>query len=268
MNQPIKIHGGKHYLAAKIVALFPKRYLTYCEPYFGGGSVLLRLQPDGHSEIANDLDGDLANFWGILSSDTMHKRLVEKLSLTPFSEQEFRFATNTNADDRPLQRAVNFFVRCRMSLAGRRKDFTAISSSRVRRGMNEQVSAWITAIDGLPEVYQRMRRVLVLSRPAVKLISQVDHKKTVFYCDPPYLQSTRNTISEYGEYEMSYADHVELLETLQEISGKFLLSGYDNDLYEQYRRKNKWKRHQFIVPNAAAGGAKKRRMVECVWTNY
>src|SRR5207248_1650852 len=35
---PLKWHGGKHYLARRIVALMP-RHLHYCEPFFGGGSV-------------------------------------------------------------------------------------------------------------------------------------------------------------------------------------------------------------------------------------
>jgi hypothetical protein len=29
-----------------------------------------------------------------------------------------------------------------------------------------------------------------------------------------------------------------------------------------------WTRHDFDLPNNAAGGDKKRRMVESVWTNY
>jgi tetratricopeptide (TPR) repeat protein len=37
---PLKTHGGKHYLASRIVALMP-RHLHYVEPYAGGLSVLL-----------------------------------------------------------------------------------------------------------------------------------------------------------------------------------------------------------------------------------
>ena len=37
MNSPLKSHGGKHYLAAQIVALMPP-HLHYVEPYFGGGT--------------------------------------------------------------------------------------------------------------------------------------------------------------------------------------------------------------------------------------
>ena len=40
MNQPLKWHGGKYYLASKIIGLMPS-HLHYVEPYFGGGAVLL-----------------------------------------------------------------------------------------------------------------------------------------------------------------------------------------------------------------------------------
>jgi hypothetical protein len=29
-----------------------------------------------------------------------------------------------------------------------------------------------------------------------------------------------------------------------------------------------WTRHDFDLPNNAAGGAAKRRMMECVWCNF
>jgi hypothetical protein len=55
---------------------------------------------------------------------------------------------------------------------------------------------------------------------------------------------------------------------LQGIKGKFLLSGYDSELYLSYERKNDWRRHTFDLPNNAAGGDEKRRMTEVVWCNF
>ena len=45
-----------------------------------------------------------------------------------------------------------------------------------------------------------------------------------------------------------------------------ILSGYANKLYD--RELAKWGRHDFELPNNAAGGAVKRRMIESVWCNY
>ena len=65
---PLKWHGGKYYLAARIVALMPQ-HKHYVEPYAGGLSVLLAKDPDGVSEVVNDLHGQLTNFWRVLQSE-------------------------------------------------------------------------------------------------------------------------------------------------------------------------------------------------------
>lgn len=66
----IKWHGGKHYLAARIVSLVPREHTQYVEPFFGGGggAVLLAKDPANQSEVANDLNGWLRD-WGRHSFD-------------------------------------------------------------------------------------------------------------------------------------------------------------------------------------------------------
>jgi DNA adenine methylase len=65
---------------------------------------------------------------------------------------------------------------------------------------------------------------------------------------------------------MAEADHRRLLEVLVRADGKVLISGYRSDLYDQLLAG--WTRHDFDLPNNAAGGASKRRMTECVWLNF
>lgn len=45
-----------------------------------------------------------------------------------------------------------------------------------------------------------------------------------------------------------------------------MLSGYRSAIYDDLL--SAWARHDFDLPNNAAGGDSKRRMVECVWCNY
>jgi len=85
----------------------------------------------------------------------------------------------------PVHDAVSFFVECRMSLAGRGDQFAPLSRTRTRRGMNEQASAWLSAVDGLRAVHRRLRRVVVLNRPAIEVIQGQDGPDTLFYLDPP-----------------------------------------------------------------------------------
>ena len=148
------------------------------------------------------------------------------------------------------------------------KSFAPLSVARIRRGMNEQVSAWLTAVEGLPAVHARLKRVVILKGNAIDVIQQHDSKTTLTYCDPPYLHATRIGTSEYGEHEMTDAQHAELLNTLMDIDGKFMLSGYRSGLYDRYAAENNWVRHDFDIANHAASGANKRRATECVWCNF
>jgi DNA adenine methylase len=268
---PLKWHGGKHYLAGRIVALMPP-HTHYVEPYAGGLAVLLAKSPDGISEVVNDVDGRLTNFWKVLQDEAMFATFHRLAEATPFSELEWQRARNAGAAlHKPLNRsemiqeATAFFVLCRQSLAGRMKSFASLSRSRTRRNMNEQASAWITAVDGLPAVHARLRRVVVLDRPAVQVLRTEDSDHTIFYLDPPYLKETRSVPDVYG-FEMSRDDHCELLDVVRIVHGKVMLSGYPSTLYDDALAD--WNRHTFDLPNNAAAGKSKARETEVLWCNF
>ena len=265
MESSIKWHGGKSYLARKIISLMPV-HKTYCETHAGALSVLLAKDPEGYSEIANDLNGDLSNFWMVMSNPEEFEQFRRVTEATPFSESLFRTSEILCSSNR-VKAAILFFIHCRQSLAGRMKSFSPISTSRTRRGMNEQVSAWLTAVEGLQDVHSRLKRVLITSRDAAKLIKDVDCKDTFFYLDPPYLQSTRVSKVVY-ENEMSEKDHEALLDTLSQICGKFMISGYHSTLYDDWSKRNGLILEEIQIDNKASSGPTKRIMTECLWMNY
>lgn len=288
LPSPLKVHGGKGAFQGKlanwIVSLFPSRndfrrpWLHYVEPYFGGGSVLLANDPESIGEVANDLDGHLTNFWTVLQNRPLFRKFKRIVEATPFSKPEFEAAGNIIRQDGSdanysllggvsVVRAAAYFIRCRQSMSGRQDDFAPLTRDRLRRRMNEQVSAWLTSIDGLYAVHQRMIRVVVYNEPALAVIAREDGPQTLFYLDPPYLAETRTAPDVY-RHEMTPTDHDVLLTTLAQIRGRFLLSGYRSELYDSAANTFGWKRHEFPIVNNAAKGKKKRTMVECVYTNY
>lgn len=244
-------------------------WVHYVEPYAGGLAVLLAQDPKGISEVANDINFSLTNFWRVLQCDGEFERFCRRMNAVPFSEAEWlRSEKPLRLDDGPdVGCAVAFFIRVRQSLSGRMKDFASLTRNRARRKMNEQASAWLSAIEGLSEVHERLKRVVILNHDALKVIQQQDGKRTLFYLDPPYLHETRATTGEY-EHEMTWEDHNKLLAVLGKIEGRFLLSGYHSNLYDEAAKHYGWKCHEFEIPNHASGGKEKRRMVECVWCNY
>jgi DNA adenine methylase len=277
------VDGGKHYLASRIVGLMPPHF-HYVEPYAGGLSVMLAKDPEGVSEVANDLNKDLYNFWRVLQGQEYFAAFSRLCQATPFHEAQWSDLTIQHEEESgllhylppgddvagyvsaPAVRAWRFFVCCRQSLAGRMRAFTGVTKTRRRRGMNNEVSAWLSAVDGLPQVHERLRRVLVLNRPALEVVRSQDGPQTLQYLDPPYLHSTRASRGDYGRYEMTERDHAELLDAIRQCKGKVMLSGYRSGMYDGALAS--WNRHDFDCANHAAGGKTKRRMTECLWLNF
>jgi len=98
-------------------------------------------------------------------------------------------------------------------------------------------------------------------------IRKQDGPRTLFYLDPPYL-ATAYTAATVYRHEMSTNQHAALLGMLANVQGRFLLNGYRSELYDRHADKHGWTRHDFELPNNAAGGTSQRTMVESIWTNF
>jgi len=267
LTQPLKWHGGKHYLAKRIISVMPP-HIHYVEPFFGGGSVLLEKDPDGISEVANDVCRELTNFWRVLQDRQLFVEFIRRVSAIPFSQREWEDSCRRRVDlssGPNVELAVSFFVRCRQSRAGKFNCFATLSKNRTRRRMNEQASAWMTAVEGLPAVAQRMKRVVILNDDAVSVIRREDSKNTLFYLDPPYLHETRVSTQDYT-FEMTVDGHRRLLDVLKHVQGKVLLSGYPSKLYDDVLKG--WKRADFAIDNKASSAKKKPIQTERIWMNY
>lgn len=267
LDSPIKRYGGKTFLADWICSNIPENATHYVEAYAGGLSVLLRRNPEGVSEVVNDLDGELMNFWSTLRNESDFQKLVRKIEATPFSSEEFDTAGIPNPNDSKVDRAVKFFVRCRQSRQGLQKCFATLSKTRTRRGMNEQVSSWLTAIDGLPEIHDRLKRVVIVNGDAVTLIRREDSPSSFFYLDPPYVPETRVVKNAYS-HEMMTEAHKRLLETLVEVKGRFLLSGYRSPLYDDFAIRHGWTRVDREIDCKASSAKVKPIRMESLWMNY
>lgn len=261
LRPPVKWHGGKFYLCQRIIEQFPPHH-TYLEPFGGAASVLLN-KARSPVEVYNDLDHRITRLFRVLRDHgaELHRRL----SLTPYSELEFEEAEQPAADE--IEQARRDFVRWRLSLGGRGTSFS-YTLHRVRRGMADVVSGYLSAIDAqLPFIADRLRTVEIVCRPAVDVIQTWDSPDTLIYCDPPYVPSTRHEASRdvYGR-EMSEEDHRALAEVLRHCKGKVVLSGYPSDLYGALYKG--WRSVDFDIANHAAGGRSKARKQEMLWMNW
>jgi DNA adenine methylase len=284
ITPPLKCHGGKFYLAQQILGLMPP-HLHYVEPYFGSGAVLFARDPadrrlwwpgltsdgrkaEGVSEVVNDLDGHLINFYRVLKDPDLFEEFRRLVDLTQFSETEWNdsrelLAASAGGD---VGRAVALFVLIRQSRQALRKDFATPVRTRLRDGGQDHTSAWKSAVRGLQDAHERLQRVMVLCRPGLQVIQQEDTERTAMYLDPPYYPGARTAPRAYGRYEMTVRDHEELLDTIKQCRSKILLSGYPNELYNRVLAS--WNGHPFDLPNNASGSRTKDRETEMVWCNY
>jgi DNA adenine methylase len=224
-------YGGKFSHLKWLLPLLPKCH-HYCEPFAGSAAVLLNRDPSP-VETYNDMDGEVVNFFRVLRSDK--ERLIEAIGLTPFSREEFFRAISDEAGLSELERARRFFVLARQARTGLAQTASlgrwANCKNTSRAGMSGVVSRWLGSVEDLPQIAERLLRVQIENRPATEIIRLYDDKSTLFYCDPPYVHSTRGDHKAYG-FEMDDKAHRNLAAVLHKCVGKVALSGYRCDLMD------------------------------------
>src|SRR5690606_39270215 len=148
--------------------------------------------------------------------------LRRALELTPYSREEYVRCLGPLDGLDDVERARRLIVRYRQTFGGRGQQATpgqwsyAVAASS--RGMADTVSKWLSMIDAvLPAVVERFRRVQIENLPWQEIIRRYDTPETLFYCDPPYLLSTRNGHVGY-KYEMTVEEHREVAEARKDRS--------------------------------------------------
>lgn len=212
-------------MSAKIVPLIPK-HTVYVEPFCGGASLFFaKPQPvisdnNHYREYLNDKDERLINFYRVLQTPEKREQLIERLQLTLFSESEHRKAKHLRRGN-DVDLAWAYYVNVQQS-------FSNVVNSSWRRsvyGRNEQAS-WARKVDGLAQYLDRMAEVGITCQDALKVIQLYDSPQTFFYCDPPYPQTNcGNSRRGYAGYTL--ANFQELITTLNDCQGSFIVSNYD-----------------------------------------
>jgi DNA adenine methylase len=256
-------YGGKYGHLEWLLPQLPVCH-HYCEPFAGSAAVLINREPSP-VETYNDVDGAVVNFFRVLRE--RRDELIQAIGLTPFSREEFFIACQpTPPGASNIERARRFFVRARQVRTGLAQTASlgrwANCKNTSRAGMSGVVSRWLGSIEQLPDIAERLLRVQIENRPAMDVLDLYDDPRTLFYCDPPYVHTTRGDAKAYG-YEMTEADHITLAKKLNSVKAKVALSGYRCKLYDKL----------YAGWNRIDGAAKrchsiKQQRQESLWVNY
>lgn len=259
----IRYHGGKFRIAHWIISQMPN-HTCYTEVFGGAAGVLLQ-KPRAYAEVYNDLDGDIVNLFKVLRDSSSREKLIEQLVLTPYSREEFENSWLGSEDS--VERARRTIIRAQMGFgsAGATKGITGFRIDTKRQYGTAQ-SLWATYPEHLSQIGQRLSGVLIENRPAIQVLKDHDAPSTLHYVDPPYVHDTRYEGAKNGRvyrHEMGDKDHLDLLNTLLELEGMVMLSGYQSDLYEDVLKG--WKKVEIKARISSGRGTDTR--IECLWMN-
>jgi DNA adenine methylase len=270
IKSPLKSFGGKgsNGFLKVIYSLFPKHYDVMVEPFCGSAVVTLNNPIEKCTEIINDLNLNIYSFYKTLQNKKSFEQLREKLDLTCYHEDLFKEGKDALLTElSELDRAYYFFIVNRMSYSGNMASFG--KNYCIRRNMSKSTSDILSTIDGLDKIHNRISPMIILNRDGNKLIEEnCQYDNTFFFLDPPYAWETR-TSTRYP-VDFTPEQQIELVNILtnENTHAKFLLCGYDNELYENVLvKEHGWNKYLYNV-NTVSGSNQAKTKTEVLWYNY
>lgn len=255
MKAIMKYPGSKWSIAEWIISFFPEHH-SYLEPFFGSGAVLFN-KPRSNIETVNDLDGNVVNLFEWIKRDP--EQLAHEIYWTPYARQIYE-DTFTRVPENSLQKAVNFYIRLNMG-HGFRTNGEKVGWKNDVQGRERSYASqdWCKLPEKVMQAAERLRGVQIECRPAVDLIQRFNYPNVLIYADPPYVLGTRH--GKQYKFEMDDKDQNDLLDVLLAHKGPVLLSGYDNDLYND--RLKGWHREETTSYSQLS-----TRRREVLWMNF
>lgn len=252
----LRYYGGKWVLAPAIIPHFPPHRI-YCEPFGGAASVLIQ-KPRSEIEVYNDLDEEIVSLFRCLRDPASAAALIQLLQLTPFSRAEFKAAYQPAAD--PIERARRLVVRSFFGFGTH--SFNSENSNGFRWCPSKAYAKeWSNWPHHIRLITSRLAGVTLECQPAQTVIFQQDTTDTLFFLDPPYPSSTRDSNKGY-RFEMSDHDHRALAYILRQLKGRVILCGYPCSLYDQDLYPD-WKRLE--LKHYASGQKGRVERTEVLW---
>lgn len=251
----IKYPGAKWRIADWIINHMPE-HKSYVEPFFGSGATFFR-KPASRIETINDIDGNVVNLFRCIREEP--EKLARLIAATPYARQEYYSAFDNPTDD-PFEQARLFLLQHWQGHGFRTYCRSGWKNDIAGREYAYAVRYWNQLPEWVMEACFRLKDAQIECRPAIEVIKRFNRPEVLIYADPPYLLSTRKMKRQYA-YEMTDADHIELLEALKQHQGPVLLSGYDNELYNDLLPG--WRKDQ-IVTIAEKG----KHRTETLWIKH
>jgi DNA adenine methylase len=216
-------------MADWIIANLPP-HRCYVEPFFGSGAIFFRKAP-AKFETINDIDDSVVNLFKMVRD--RNEELAALIEMTPWSRTEF-YASYAPTEDN-LERARRFLVRTWQAIGAKTATRGGWRSDVSGKSNGSRTTTWKNLPRRILDVATRLKDAQIECRPAMDIITRFRYPHVLLYVDPPYVLGTRKGKAQYL-HEMTNADHVEMLDALDDHPGPVLLSGYACPLYDDRLR--------------------------------
>ncbi len=211
-------------------------------------------------EIINDVNDNLVNFYRVLKADYSALKCLIDQTLHSRREHEFAQLVYEFPDFfDPVRRAWALWVLSKMSFASMLDG--SFGYDKVKNSVAKKIQG---SKDLFTEALsQRLERTQIECTDALRIIRTRDTENTFHFVDPPYVGT------DCGHYAGSYnlMDFQNLLELLETIKGKFMLTMFPHPMLDEFISKNGWKVHQ-IERTISASKTNRRKQIELIVCNY
>ena len=227
---------------------------------FGGAAWFLFAKSRSGVEVYNDVHPGLANLFSVLQDPVLFERFYRRILVAPYSRSEFYNSREEweNQTDK-VEMAAQWLIAICQSFSSTFTGgwcFSVVTSVAIK---------WYNRLRRLREVHERLQSVRIENEDWRVILDKYDSEDTFFYLDPPYVHETRSD-ARYV-YEINDADHVDLINRIQNLKGKVLLSGFANSIYENLD----WQTDTFSIPLRSTNketGKQQRYGDEVLWRNF
>jgi DNA adenine methylase len=268
LPSPIWWPGGKSTILTFILSNLPP-HKTYAEPFGGGGVVLLN-KTKAKLEVYADIDARLVALFTALARENTAGQLISTLALLPYGRRTY-FAANTVQHN-----SAAFIAGQRMSFGGKGNSGYGFAVTEETNGQDACTSRYAKSIEKVSRITKRIERVVFEHADCFSIFTKYDTPETLFYLDPPYLTEERT--GDVYLHEMTSQDHQKLVDTIMQLSGMVVISGYANVIYETLEA-NGWLLREHKTTCSLAGRVSRstlkgagsmlsqQQRTECVWIN-
>lgn len=229
----VKWAGGKSQLLNDIRAKYPEKIDKYCEPFVGGGAVLLDVLANCHPNeiLINDINGELVNTYAQIKNnvDELIKMLSEMQESFWSKNDDDRKSMYTSKRDRFNDIKVNGDDKINLEKAAlfiflNKTCFNGLYRVNRKGLFNVPIGSYkkppICDAENLRYISKLLQNVQIKCGDYSECEDFID-ENTFVYIDPPYRPLTATaSFTSYSENEFGDKEQIELGKFVDKISAK------------------------------------------------